>query len=1143
MFTLLSKGRLRHVARSSTAICTVLPIVALYPHSGVLAQNEVVEVVSVDAQQVEINISADKLKHAIIQLSTQAGIQVIYDSALNLDIPCQKVRGTLSAVGALTRLLQGTGLTFYQENAKIFRLQNIPGPKDEADPESVAYLEEVQVTGSRITHTGFDADRPVTVLNDNFINLRGFKTAAAPISQLPTFFAGEDKFAAAAPSTTTLGQSFPNAYGLGTQRTLVLVNGSRLVSQNSVSQFSSQSYSFRGLGVQTQEVSINNTNPGDQVDLNTISPALIDRLEVIYTGGTPAYGSGAIAGTVNVILKDDFEGSEVTAQYGISGEGDAQSVRFQNTWGQNFASGRGNIAVSVDYGKENGLYISGRPEILQGYIRCLSEDRQLDACKDALTDITIPHTGVITRNDALIRADLSNGLLDSDGNLLILDFDGGLIARTETGIDEDNISRRITQLATGAKAGENPYYPYLILDEPTELITPQERIITQTVGHYGLSDNVRFVFEGSYVNTKSKGDNRGFSYASSRDVAGSISGGVYQQPSFRINAQDNPYVSEEVRQSLIDNGWFDPASEDPQYFFVARSNADILGGRGRGRNRRHQEIYRGVVGFEGEGELLGRVVNWDVSANYGETRAKLYEEDINQTRLRLAADAVVDPDSGAVVCRASLVPDDVGADDPFPDPEAAGCVPVNILGFNQFDPAVRDYLLQENVSRSRQRQLVLEANLETSLFALPAGDVGVALGYHFRREGSLFEPVRQNFVNLGLGANLNPISGHLTSNELYGELSIPLVHDGQGLGAQRFIENWTLEAASRYVQHSASGGDVSFTIGSRLNLRLPLIDDALTLRGHYSEAIRTPALSELIAPELPTSSRINRSAEPCYFGGFPDPVFETNCSAEVERLKANGTLPEDFDVALYFPPDPSSLPGSIRGNPNLENETTRAWTVGAVFAPKFIKGLTLALDWTKIRFDQIIRSEYDAAVCYGSVDLSHEACLRAERNPETFELLSASRSYYALSPEYNKFQAWSLSAEYTLDDFLGGQFTMNGTYFYIADTPIDTGDLSKSRSNVNLIYQRGYLTGLLEWQRFGGYRCTGGGCGPAEYSSMPSVNLFNASLRYELSSAMSLQLVVNDVFDNRGDALGVQLQGTIRNPVGRSFLGSITARF
>src|SRR3546814_6205100 len=144
----------------------------------------------------------------------------------------------------------------------------------------------------------------------------------------PCFGPAANSQVGAAQANLGIAQSYSNFLGLGSQRTLTLVNGRRFVSSNTVSGSSAA------------------TSPGSQVDLNLIPVGLIERVETIAIGGAPVYGSDAIAGTVNLILKEDYARLELTGQASLSKSGDAANQAVRALFGRNFAGGRGHIVLA-----------------------------------------------------------------------------------------------------------------------------------------------------------------------------------------------------------------------------------------------------------------------------------------------------------------------------------------------------------------------------------------------------------------------------------------------------------------------------------------------------------------------------------------------------------------------------------------------------------------------------------------------------------------------------------------------------------------------------------------------------------------------------------------------------------------------------
>jgi iron complex outermembrane receptor protein len=191
-------------------------------------------------------------------------------------------------------------------------------------------LEEVVVTGSRIQRDpNAIASQPVTAVNAEDIQLSGEFSITDVINDVPSLFSSNtsensiDGNNGADDGTNTL-----NLRGLGAARTLVLVDGRRHVA-----------------GVAGTQA----------VDVGSIPVKLIERVEVLTGGASAVYGADAVTGVVNFILKDDYEGFDVDVMTGISSEGDANQSSLAAIWGRNFSNGRGNIAVALDYRRDEGL--------------------------------------------------------------------------------------------------------------------------------------------------------------------------------------------------------------------------------------------------------------------------------------------------------------------------------------------------------------------------------------------------------------------------------------------------------------------------------------------------------------------------------------------------------------------------------------------------------------------------------------------------------------------------------------------------------------------------------------------------------------------------------------------------------------------
>jgi len=195
-----------------------------------------------------------------------------------------------------------------------------------ADQEEVE-IEGITVTGSRIKRAGIDTVYPGISVGIEELEDGAFTNIADALNQIPSF-GNPDATPFGAQNQFSVGQNFVDFLGLGSQRTLTLVNGRRFVSANVPSIFGESG--------------------GQQVDFNVIPVALVERIETIGVGGAPIYGSDAIAGTINVILKNRYEGMQITMQRGATSKKDGDFDKISLVAGANFSDGRGNVTLSME---------------------------------------------------------------------------------------------------------------------------------------------------------------------------------------------------------------------------------------------------------------------------------------------------------------------------------------------------------------------------------------------------------------------------------------------------------------------------------------------------------------------------------------------------------------------------------------------------------------------------------------------------------------------------------------------------------------------------------------------------------------------------------------------------------------------------
>src|SRR5262245_38941885 len=189
-----------------------------------------------------------------------------------------------------------------------------------AQAQDTGPLEEILVTGSRVRRADLQSSSPLSVVDRERIRETGSANIEDTLNLLPQVTPGDTAFNNPGDGVATV-----HLRALGPARTLVLMNGRRVTPSTT-----------RGV-----------------VDLNNIPTALIERTEVVTGGASAVYGSDALAGVVNFVLRKDFEGFDTTTEYGASGEGDGDRIDVSTTLGANLADGRGNMVVFANYAKRN----------------------------------------------------------------------------------------------------------------------------------------------------------------------------------------------------------------------------------------------------------------------------------------------------------------------------------------------------------------------------------------------------------------------------------------------------------------------------------------------------------------------------------------------------------------------------------------------------------------------------------------------------------------------------------------------------------------------------------------------------------------------------------------------------------------------
>jgi iron complex outermembrane receptor protein len=876
------------------------------------------------------------------------------------------------------------------------------------------------VTGSRIARPNFDTLQPSVIIDSEQIENRGFETLGQALNEQPSFgVPGASPVGAGQGGSFGSGQSFVNFLGLGDQRTLVLVNGRRFVSSNTASIFGP-------------------SNAGLQVDLNAINTRLVDRIETIAIGGAPIYGSDAIAGTINIILRDDYEGLELDAQHGIAEEGDAPNYRIRGIWGHNFGDGRGNVTVSGEYNKGEGLvyndrditaqgmfYRACRPEDNTGFNQCLFFNRRIPSISESGVllvggDIFGLDFPLSPDQQALIFGvpGFHFGVQDAQGNQLQFSPTGELIP-----IDFGRRVGAATSFNIDFEGGNG-----FNLFNTQQLLTDTERYSATLLAKYDITENIRLFAEGWYAFTSATNLREQPVYNSGLfDAAGTPDGNI-------IMSVNNPFLTEEQRQIIIDSINNNPFSDQnlglvavQDYFYYGRANTDLISGRASSET----DVYRVVGGLDGSFGIGGREMNWELVGNYGRADTQGREPALVQQNFENAVNAVRDA-NGNIVCAPG------GENAPI-ETLSPNCAPLNLFGSGLISDEARDYVTAIADPSSRNEQWVVTASVSGPLFSLPGGDLSAALGVEHRDESTAFDPGEFFFggpdpdpttdanndgdptndrVQFGRSIPIFPVSGGYNTDEVFGELTADLVSPSNNVP---LIHDLEIHGAARYVDHSTAGGDWTWTTEARWE---PVSD--LAFRGNYTRAIRAPAITEIFNP---SSSFFTFATDPCdadNLNSGPDPATrQANCAA--------AGIPPTFQSLSAQ----RSFPGAIAGNVALENEKSRAWSIGVVATPRFIPNLRISADYLEIKLRDAI-SNFTAtqvvSACYDSPDFpNNEFCERVRRDPANDQLNFVQTSFFNAAEIQYKGLLGALDYR-TSTPFLGAgsQVGVNATYQYLA---------------------------------------------------------------------------------------------------------------
>lgn len=933
---------------------------------------------------------------------------------------------------------------------------------------------EIVVTGSRITRAPI-TDQPVATLSSELIEQRGFTNVGQALQQLPGFGVPGNSVAGSQGSFGA-GQTFANLYNLGSQRTLTLVNGMRFVSPASTSIFGAVA--------------------GSPVDLGQIAPSLVDHVEVVSVGGAPIYGSDAIAGTVNILLKKNYEGFEANGSYGLSKYGDGQDYNVSLTAGKNFAEGRGNITANFYYDHQNGITGAQRETTYGGSasffgtsVKPASYAYQLYGGGRHYNVFTNTGMPMVEDYYPILGTTPVSAITNSAGQALIFNRAGQLVP-----------------FQNGQKTGSSIYQAGgdgFAIGDYSNFLVASERYQGTVLGHYDISDNIHFNgevwFSRNYATNTA--DQPFYNYAGFGN-AGDANGNL-------IISTANPYLSAADRATIIGN--LTAAGADPSTFYMSRANTDLS----TGSFRTSTDLLRFVAGLTGDIEAGERKFTWEINGTYGRSISRTTSREIVTQNFFNAIDATTDA-NGNIICRPGYTNAAIATG-------SATCAPLNVFGNGNASKAALDYITTLATTRQINKQSDIIADIKGDMFKLPGGFAKFVLGYEHRYESARFDPGAFYYgqdngdgtrTQYGNSIPIDPVAGSYNTNEGFGEISLPFISPDNNVPAVYRLE---VNGAGRYVKNSIAGGFWTYTGGATY---APA--KLLTLRGNYTRSFRAPAITELFAP---IGSIFDTGNDPCdarYINQGPNPTNRAaNCAAA--GIPANFTS----NVVDY------TAKGTSGGNPGLRNEVANSWTIGGVFQPDFLPGLTVTSDYVNIKIKNEIAtlSLTDLMnACYDSVSGSSPYCNTFTRDANG-QVTSFAEGNYNIGQEV--FRALQTSAKWNLPLTRLGlpstagalMFDVNYLHTFRHYYQIGEGDFTNTVGGVaeptdNFTATATYARKTFNWMWQASYY------GPSkvavnsadsvyQYPRVGAYVLFNTALGFNVDDRFSLRFNVNNVF-NRG---------------------------
>jgi len=854
-------------------------------------------------------------------------------------------------------------------------------------------LDRIQVTGSRIRSVDVETAQPIFTVSSEDIKKSGLVSVGDILQNLSV--SGTQNFSKAAVLTSNpeQGGQYVNLYNLNENRTLVLVNGKRWTS------------SLAGY-----------------TDLSTIPSALIERIEVLKDGASAIYGSDAVAGVVNIIMRSNFEGAEASALIGQNGRGDGQKQSYSFTAGT--TGERASIVFGASYTKEDPVWAKDRELTRYTYgpnfpYAGLSATGPWGRFSDPRAEGT-PGAGNYLNDDGDIVG-AADGVWTP--NMQVINHTG-----TFDGVGVGADSRNIANYHAGVTRDDR-------FNSTQQMMLQQEsetKSIFTSVG-YEFNPNISFKSTVMYSERDS-----------TRQVAGyPLSANA--QPTYPVYISADSYYNP-VGIEITD--WYRRTIEIPR---VSQNNV---------------KSYHFDGAFEGAFDVGSHGWNWDVGMNYNKFDVtQISTGNINLLALEKALGPSFLNSQGVVQCGRALNPIALGT-----SLSAGQCTPFNILGGPSASTA--DALKYVNtISQATQQSVSKQyfANITGGLFDMPggAGEFAFAAGVEHRTVEGYDYPDQLSAAGYTTDLAAGATSGRYKTDEVYLELMIPVLKD------LPFAKELSFDVASRYSDYDRFGD----TTNSKFSLTWKPVEDLL-VRATYGKGFRAPTLDDTFGGGSQTFDYFTDPCDSLLGIRTGNATAAARCAGE--GLPANFRQEDSAGAPVAARESQSIAPFQAGvGNADLEPEYSKTRTVGLVFSPRWVQGLDFSLDWYKITIDNVITAvsaTYVLQQCYNGVD----SFCNYTRDAASGQVVSLSRGNTNLGSLET--EGYNFGANYRLPEFAVGQFSVHLDSNYLvayrqkSDATADWDNYAgywnfpRVRATLGVNWAKGDLSAQWNMRYYGGYR-------------------------------------------------------------------------